>query len=78
MGGHDLGENGKYFWSSTSQQFDFTNWSKGQPDNKDGIEHCVHIWRKSDFEWNDIPCDGKGGYICEENRFVLEARKKLL
>lgn len=66
LGGNELGENGKYVWSSTGQQFDFTNWSEGQPDNTNGIEHCAQIWYKSDFEWNDLPCHFKSGYICEE------------
>lgn len=77
MGGNELGQTGNYIWYSTGQHFDFTNWSKGQPDNYNGLEHCAHIWDKTDFEWNDYPCNAKIGYICEDNRFVLAARKDL-
>lgn len=75
LGGNDLGETGKYIWISTGKQFDFTNWSTGSPDNYKGLEHCAHIWAVTDFEWNDGSCQSKIGYICEENHFVLAARK---
>ncbi|XP_065364072.1 lectin subunit alpha-like [Calliphora vicina] len=75
LGGHDLGESGKYIWSSTGKQFDFSNWSNGNPDNYKGLENCAHIWDQTDFEWNDGSCKSKIGYICEENRFVVAARR---
>ena len=77
LGANDLGETGKYIWYATGRQLDFSNWSKGNPDNYKGLEHCAHIWDQTDFEWNDTVCTGKIGYICEENRFVLAARRDL-
>lgn len=75
LGGHDLGETGKYIWPSTGKQFDFSNWSAGNPDNYKGLENCAHIWDTTDFEWNDAACKTKMGYICEENQFLVAARK---
>ncbi|XP_073828777.1 lectin subunit alpha-like [Musca autumnalis] len=77
LGGNDLGLEGKFTWSSTGKRFEFSNWSKGQPDNYKSNEHCVHYYTITDFEWNDAPCSSKIGFICEENRFLRAARLDL-
>ncbi|XP_059224272.1 lectin subunit alpha [Stomoxys calcitrans] len=77
IGGSDLGQEGKFIWSSTGKSFEFTNWQHQQPDNSKNDEHCVHYRINSDFEWNDAQCWGKMGFICEENRFLMEARRDL-
>uniref|UniRef100_T1PK09 Lectin C-type protein n=1 Tax=Musca domestica TaxID=7370 RepID=T1PK09_MUSDO len=77
LGGNDLGLEGKFVWSSTGKRFEFSNWSKGQPDNYKSNEHCVHYYTITDFEWNDAPCTSKIGFICEENRFLRETRRDL-
>ncbi|XP_075156862.1 lectin subunit alpha-like [Haematobia irritans] len=77
IGGNDLGEEGKFVWSSTGKPFTFSNWQKGQPDNYKSIENCVHFYDITDFEWNDVQCVFKMGFICEENRFQVSARQNL-
>ncbi|XP_075155822.1 lectin subunit alpha-like [Haematobia irritans] len=77
IGGNDLGEEGTFIWSSTGNRFEFSNWQKGQPDNYKNNEHCVHYYTITDFEWNDAPCSSKMGFICEENRFWMAARRDL-
>ncbi|XP_075159347.1 lectin subunit alpha-like [Haematobia irritans] len=77
IGGSDLGEEGKFVWSSTGKPFEFTNWQSQQPDNNKNDEHCVHYRRTSDFEWNDAQCWEKFGFICEENHFLVAARRDL-
>ncbi|XP_075156143.1 lectin subunit alpha-like [Haematobia irritans] len=66
LGGHDLADEGNFIWSATGKRFEFTNWAGPNPDNLFNIEHCVHIWDRSDYEWNDATCKQKMGFICEE------------
>ncbi|KAI5646938.1 lectin c-type domain-containing protein [Phthorimaea operculella] len=42
----------------------YSNWGVGQPDNYEGIEHCVQI--RWDRTLNDAPCNGKYRYICKK------------
>uniref|UniRef100_A0A1I8Q0F5 C-type lectin domain-containing protein n=1 Tax=Stomoxys calcitrans TaxID=35570 RepID=A0A1I8Q0F5_STOCA len=77
IGGNDLGEEGKFVWSPTGRPFEFSNWQKGQPDNYKSNENCVHYYDITDFEWNDAACSLKMGFICEENRFQVAARRDL-
>lgn len=75
IGGNDLGEEGTFIWSSTGKRFEFSNWSKGQPDNYKNNENCAHYYDITDYEWNDASCLFKMGFICEENRFLQAARR---
>ncbi|XP_037822118.1 lectin subunit alpha-like [Lucilia sericata] len=77
IGGNDLGNSGYFMWYSTGKRFEFTNWSKGNPDHYTELEHCVHYFDRTDFEWNDANCMQKMGFICEENRFLKEMRTNL-
>ena len=44
---------------------DFTNWAQGEPNDKDGTENCVEVYRNNG-QWNDHRC-GKvaEGYVCK-------------
>uniref|UniRef100_A0A1I8N0W7 C-type lectin domain-containing protein n=1 Tax=Musca domestica TaxID=7370 RepID=A0A1I8N0W7_MUSDO len=64
-------KNRPFYWSMTGKRMAFTNWSKGQPDNNKGKEHCVHIYSPYNLKWNDAPCTMKQGFICEE-RFTTK------
>lgn len=56
--GTDQGEKGNFFWMSTGRHFNYTKWSKSQPDNFGGIENCVHTWNIDGVtQWNDGGCD---------------------
>ncbi|XP_061397200.1 lectin subunit alpha-like [Musca vetustissima] len=77
LGGHDLAEEGQFVWPLTGKRFDFANWNLGNPDNYKDMEHCVHIWENTDYEWNDTRCVNKMGFICEENPYLALSRRDL-
>lgn len=67
ISGTDLGSEGKFYWASTGQPFgDYTKFKSNQPDNFEGVEHCLHYvgWVSAD-NWNDNNCDKKFRFICE-------------
>ena len=41
-------------------------WNKGEP-NSHGDEDCAVLWYGDDYEWADVPCDGRypAEPICE-------------
>ena len=43
----------------------FINWRPGQPNNKDGNEHCAVMKRGADGKWADIPCSTKHQFQCQ-------------
>lgn len=79
-----MAEEGRFVWPLTGKTFDFANWNVGNPDNYNDKEDCVHIWERTDYEWNDTQCMNKMGFICEENPYlamshrVLEMKRDLI
>ena len=71
LGGNDefnasLENDRPFFWSSTGEQFTFTNWVDKEPNNGGSKEHCVHIYGSiRSYRWNDELCDKKLGFICD-------------
>nr|UYM80458.1 perlucin-like protein [Terebratalia transversa] len=69
LGGTDIKSPGTWVWVSTSQQFDYTNWAAGEPNNAN--ENCAQlsIWPgHKGYPWNDSLCDiSKFRAICEIN-----------
>ena len=63
MGSNDLLKEGQWMWHQSGKPFTYTNWGPGQPDNYDGIEHCLMYW--TDSKWNDASCNNQFLYICE-------------
>ncbi|XP_005186727.3 lectin subunit alpha-like [Musca domestica] len=68
IGANDLANLKHFCWTKTGLEFDYTNWSEGEPNNYGGNEHCVHIGLYDDDTWNDVDCSMRFGYICEENK----------
>ncbi|KAH9494648.1 C-type lectin domain 4 member F [Bulinus truncatus] len=69
VGLDDNDEEGKFRWHDdksilNTEDFNQNIWALDQPDNEEGIEHCIHYWpiRKG---LNDRPCSSKQYYICE-------------
>lgn len=76
MGGNDLiytknTFNRPFYWAPTGQKFEYSYWAPNNPNNSEGSEHCVHIWKiTEDFRWNDNECDNVAmGFICEHTDF---------
>eukprot|EP00965_Chrysotila_dentata_P162551 5367452-Pleurochrysis_carterae.AAC.3 len=54
IGLNDLDNEGQFVWDGTGGEPTFAPWESAQPDNFEGLEHCVHL-RGS--RWNDQRCD---------------------
>jgi hypothetical protein len=57
---------GKFVWTSTGKEANYTYWKKGEP-NGDENEDCVHLESyMNDRKWNDRSCDAYGiDAICQ-------------
>jgi len=59
--------NSKFVWKmnqAISYPLTYTNWHKGEPNNFDGDENCIHLFY-SELLWNDIDCKLHLCFICE-------------
>jgi hypothetical protein len=57
LGANDIFTEGSWIWSTSGVKMDFSNWQKGQPDNNEGIQHCLFLGTKdNDFKWGDDKC----------------------
>uniref|UniRef100_A0A8C8J152 C-type lectin domain-containing protein n=1 Tax=Oncorhynchus tshawytscha TaxID=74940 RepID=A0A8C8J152_ONCTS len=63
IGGYDLAQEGLWLCSDGSR-FDFTNWSKGQPDNYQGKQNCLYINYGAEKRWDDGMCSTRFPSVC--------------
>jgi hypothetical protein len=49
----------------TGEPFDFTNWYKGEPNNKHNDEHCAMVCGWTGTQWNDYSGNTIRPYVCE-------------
>lgn len=54
----------RFIWKESGADFTYTNLGKFNPDNLLG-EDCVEMG--SDGNWNDLSCNDKLVFICEQN-----------
>ncbi len=60
---------GNWIWL-TGEDWEYSNWNGGEPNNVGGREDCLHLYSDSK-RWNDLPSDtnvyrvGNFGLICE-------------
>ena len=47
-------------------------WAKGQPDNFEGNEDCLHLWAGHGFQMNDFDCSGSVGVTGTEFRALCQ------
>nr|AAL76029.1 putative C-type lectin [Aedes aegypti] len=70
IGASDLAREGKFMWHPTGLDVSYSKWIAGMPDNKDGYEHCVHLWyepsRLFNWHWNDVVCASMRRFVCEQ------------
>ncbi|EDW37411.1 GL26241 [Drosophila persimilis] len=66
--GNDLGNEGEHVWHSTGEPLTLNIWSPGEPNNKEGVEHCDEVWyggARALNLLNDKDCSFKLHFICE-------------
>ena len=69
IGGTDIKEEGVWQWTDGSA-WNFDNFRSGQPNNKNGNQHCLTI-NLGTGKWEDDPCDGKRFVVCKRNRVLV-------
>ncbi|XP_058977483.1 lectin subunit alpha-like [Musca domestica] len=58
--------NRPFYWSSKGGRVNYSNFAKGEPNNMNSNEHCLHLLANAaGFQWNDKDCAAKHGFICE-------------
>lgn len=63
IGATDEENEGEWTWC-TGEEFSYTNWNSGEPNNSDGDEDYAGIYI-DDFKWNDWGSSQTLKYICE-------------
>ncbi|XP_039674871.1 galactose-specific lectin nattectin-like isoform X2 [Perca fluviatilis] len=61
IGGFDSVQEGVWMWSDGST-FDYQSFSWDQPDNEDGLEHCLEMNYLDN--WNDYLCGKEIHFLC--------------
>ncbi|BFZ08881.1 hypothetical protein BsWGS_11919 [Bradybaena similaris] len=64
LGGSDIFQEGYWEWSSSHQNFKFTDWRNREPNNGKNDEDCLYIERPFNRGWNDGNCNNKCSFIC--------------
>lgn len=72
LGATDLRSSGNYEWI-TGENFVFTDWAPGEPNNDGGIEHYLVVYKvNGKWVWNDGPVDTNKAYDPNYIGFVCE------
>ncbi|KAI8116776.1 Lectin subunit alpha [Lucilia cuprina] len=69
LGAHDQEEFRTFNWitKDATKPFTYTNWESTEPNNYKKLnERCVHLGFHGSLQWNDINCERKYGFICQE------------
>lgn len=64
IGYSDAETEGTFVWAAGGGSY--INWGMSQPDDAGGAEDCAEM--VADGTWNDLPCDAKRAYVCEDLR----------
>ena len=62
IGLNDINNEGIYEWVN-GDQFDYSNWADGEPNDADGAEDFIHMW--ADGTWNDHESSYEVPFIVE-------------
>ncbi|XP_065089681.1 perlucin-like [Ochlerotatus camptorhynchus] len=72
IGANDLNKEGHFVWNGNGKPVAYSKWLPGKPDNKNGKEHCVHLWyekaKNLNWGWNDVVCSSKRRFVCERKK----------
>ncbi|XP_071790302.1 C-type lectin lectoxin-Enh6-like [Asterias amurensis] len=63
---NDLTSQGTWECKDLDTYIGYRNWAEGNPDNYDGNERCVEIWRQSAL-WNDAGCYWDHPSVCKQS-----------
>lgn len=64
LGANMLGRD-SFVWIATGKQLDYTNWDAGEPNRIGANEKCLIRYDRLQ-SWNDIDCNPKRAFICQE------------
>ena len=64
-----MAQEGNFKSTATGSVLSYTNWGSGEPDNRDGAEHCINM-KGATGAWIDRRCDRNASSVCE-----IETRK---
>lgn len=53
IGGTDADVEGQWKWADGTE-FEFTNWNSNEPNNLDGVQHCMQLYTFG--KWDDLNC----------------------
>jgi len=56
LGATDEENEGMWLWIRSGMEVVFTAWGSGEPNNRNGVENCLHLYSNSGYQWNDTPC----------------------
>uniref|UniRef100_A0A8W8P008 C-type lectin domain-containing protein n=1 Tax=Magallana gigas TaxID=29159 RepID=A0A8W8P008_MAGGI len=65
LGYSDIQKEGQFVTLSGAKVLQYSNWSKGEPNNVNGIEHCTGYFVNTK-SWNDCICAGQLHYVCKK------------
>jgi len=64
IGINDLDDEGTFVFNSSGSEIKESMWAKNQPDNLDGLEHCITVSKKG--LWYDELCYLEKNFVCED------------
>ncbi|CAL1548329.1 unnamed protein product, partial [Lymnaea stagnalis] len=68
VGADDMEKQGSFTWkldsSPVTKETLKSVFALGEPNNSQGLEHCVHYYFKTGM-LNDVQCSSTYGYVCE-------------
>ncbi|XP_059510771.1 C-type lectin Cal-like [Stegostoma tigrinum] len=63
IGSNDVHKEGTFLWSDGSTG-DFLLWAKGEPNDYNAQEDCVHTFKMNSLFWNDAACNLQISFLC--------------
>ncbi|XP_036375388.1 macrophage mannose receptor 1-like [Megalops cyprinoides] len=62
-------------WSDQSKST-LRFWNDVQPDNAEGDENCVVMWKQHSGRWGDVKCDKRFPFFCYDDELILVPENK--
>ncbi|XP_062569281.1 perlucin-like [Saccostrea cucullata] len=66
LGASDIIMEGTWKWMSSKTRLYYSAWQSGQPNNYGNTQHCLHLYSRFKYRWNDDHCYKKHNFICEK------------